>query len=336
MLILDGPPLRLACDRCHKRKQRCTRTGINDNKPCERCREAGSQCVYSPPSRLGRPSNRAKRERQQIGTSGHRSRPRSNTTSPTSPHHPAHSFSLSASSVPVPIYMPVATNGRRKTRPKVSSQSMMPAEFVGFKPPSPSSVSSQFSDSTSSPSSYNFGSPSLQAMDAAGGNALFHTFQIPRSQPPQCHQQPVSGPMVPPPSEHHSGSLPITPEQHAWCPPPQNHSNNMVLNPPTHDDATLLLGYQNQQQQQQPHPQPPLSQSQSLYPVDLWPSLLTKEHALQLQASLVAPGMTGSDRNAYSRWKWSGQPVADPRLAMNLGIPVTVAVDGNQPMYYSW
>lgn len=333
MLILDGPPLRLACDRCHKRKQRCTRTGINDTKPCERCREAGSQCVYSPPSRLGRPSNKLKRERQQHGNSHSMtpgSRPSSNTTSPTPPPHPAHSFSLSASSVPIPTYMPMA-NGRSKTKTR-RSQSTIAAASLGFKPPSPPSVSSQFSDTASSPSSYNFGSPPLHAMDAAGGNAPFHNFQIPRSQPQQCHQQAVSGSMMVPSPEHHPGSLFIAPEQQSWCPPPQDHSNNINFSSPTYEDAALLLGQRNQRQQQH-QPQP---QSQPLYPVDTWQNLLATGDALQLQADLEAPIMAGSDGNAYSRWKWSGQPVADPQVAMNLGIPVTMAMDGNQPMYYYW
>ncbi|UKZ93427.1 uncharacterized protein TrAFT101_008341 [Trichoderma asperellum] len=63
MLLFGGPQqLRLSCDRCHKRKQRCTRTAASDENPCRRCKEAGEKCVFSPPLRLGRPSKRQKQE----------------------------------------------------------------------------------------------------------------------------------------------------------------------------------------------------------------------------------------------------------------------------------
>ncbi|KAL7916731.1 hypothetical protein GGI35DRAFT_485856 [Trichoderma velutinum] len=66
MLLFGGPQLlRLSCDRCHKRKQRCTRTSANDENPCRRCKEAGEKCVFSPPLRLGRPSKRQKQEGKQ-------------------------------------------------------------------------------------------------------------------------------------------------------------------------------------------------------------------------------------------------------------------------------
>ncbi|KAF3065477.1 hypothetical protein CFAM422_009500 [Trichoderma lentiforme] len=63
MLMFGSPQLlRLSCDRCHKRKQRCTRTSANDENPCRRCKEADEKCVFSPPLRLGRPSKRQKQE----------------------------------------------------------------------------------------------------------------------------------------------------------------------------------------------------------------------------------------------------------------------------------
>ncbi|UKZ74608.1 hypothetical protein TrVFT333_002278 [Trichoderma virens FT-333] len=66
MLLFGGPQLlRLSCDRCHKRKQRCTRTTASDENPCRRCKEAGEKCVFSPPLRLGRPSKRQKQEGKQ-------------------------------------------------------------------------------------------------------------------------------------------------------------------------------------------------------------------------------------------------------------------------------
>lgn len=66
MLMFGSPqPLRLSCDRCHKRKQRCTRTSATDENPCRRCKEADEKCVFSPPLRLGRPSKRQKQEGKQ-------------------------------------------------------------------------------------------------------------------------------------------------------------------------------------------------------------------------------------------------------------------------------
>ncbi|KAL7928409.1 hypothetical protein V8C35DRAFT_325943 [Trichoderma chlorosporum] len=70
-MLLFGRPqlLRLSCDRCHKRKQRCTRTSANDEIPCRRCKEAGEKCIFSPPLRLGRPSKRQKQESNDEGAS---------------------------------------------------------------------------------------------------------------------------------------------------------------------------------------------------------------------------------------------------------------------------
>ncbi|KAJ4865576.1 fungal zn(2)-Cys(6) binuclear cluster domain-containing protein [Trichoderma breve] len=66
MLMFGSPQLlRLSCDRCHKRKQRCTRTSATDENPCRRCKEADEKCVFSPPLRLGRPSKRQKQEGKQ-------------------------------------------------------------------------------------------------------------------------------------------------------------------------------------------------------------------------------------------------------------------------------
>ncbi|CRG84209.1 hypothetical protein PISL3812_01526 [Talaromyces islandicus] len=331
MLIIDGPPLRLACDRCHKRKQRCTRTGINDNKPCERCREAGSQCVYSPPSRLGRPSNKSKRERQQqlIGNNNWMatgSPPSSTTTSPTPPPPSTHSFSLSASSVSLPTCMPMAAaNGQIKTKIRRSHSTMAAASLRFKKPSPPPSVSSQFSDTTLSSSSCNFGSPALHAMDATSGNVSFQHFQFPRSQQQHYHEQAVSGSTVVPSPDHHPGTLFTAPEQQPWDATPQHHNNNMIFGPPTYNDTAILLQQQNQRQQ---------PQTQPLYTVGTWPNLMAAHDPLQLQASQEVPIMAGPD--GYSRWKWSGQPVADPQVAMNLGIPVTMTMDGNQPVYYYW
>ncbi|KKK17012.1 hypothetical protein ARAM_003404 [Aspergillus rambellii] len=50
------PPMRQSCDRCHKQKVRCTRTGNNNTGACDRCLSKRAQCVYSSSLPKGRPS----------------------------------------------------------------------------------------------------------------------------------------------------------------------------------------------------------------------------------------------------------------------------------------
>lgn len=65
-MFTEAPLLRTACDRCHKRKQRCMRSSTgNEDDPCRRCKEAGEKCVFSPPCRLGRPTNNSKQQRHE-------------------------------------------------------------------------------------------------------------------------------------------------------------------------------------------------------------------------------------------------------------------------------
>lgn len=55
---MDGPKRRLerlACDRCHRQKLRCSRAS-HSSRACQRCVKAGERCTYSPPLRLGRPA----------------------------------------------------------------------------------------------------------------------------------------------------------------------------------------------------------------------------------------------------------------------------------------
>lgn len=337
MLILDGPPLRLACDRCHKRKQRCTRSGINDNKPCERCREAGSHCVYSPPSRLGRPSKNSKRERQEImsNSSGITTERRtsSNTTSPTSP--PSHSFPLSSSSVSVPSYMPM-TSGRIKTKVR-RSHSTTAAASMRHKPYT-SSTPSHFSDTTPSPSSYDRASPPLSTMDAASGAASFQNVHFPRSQSQQYHGQVISGTMMVPSPKNHSDPMLVAPGQQTQPAMRQDHGSNIILGSERYND-TVILGQQDQHQppQLQSRPQPqPQPHRQRLCNDHTWPDVMATHEALQLHAYQEELRVVGSDGNAHPQWKRCGQPVADPHVANNLGIPVTMAMDENQPMFYYW
>lgn len=64
----ETPVVRRACDRCHKRKQRCLRSSTrNEELSCRRCKEAGEKCVFSPPCRLGRPTNKLKQQKQDQG-----------------------------------------------------------------------------------------------------------------------------------------------------------------------------------------------------------------------------------------------------------------------------
>lgn len=44
-------PIRRACDRCHRSKQRCIRLHDDSSQSCRRCLNAGLECVYSPPAR---------------------------------------------------------------------------------------------------------------------------------------------------------------------------------------------------------------------------------------------------------------------------------------------
>ncbi|EKV19715.1 Transcription factor ACEII [Penicillium digitatum PHI26] len=53
------PSKRLACNRCHQQKLRCHRN-ILPGRPCARCENAGTECIFEPPLRPGRPSSRCK------------------------------------------------------------------------------------------------------------------------------------------------------------------------------------------------------------------------------------------------------------------------------------
>ncbi|KAI0021338.1 hypothetical protein F4780DRAFT_737957 [Xylariomycetidae sp. FL0641] len=44
-------PTRRACDRCHQAKLMCIRDG--DNRKCRRCDGSNTQCIFSPPTRIG-------------------------------------------------------------------------------------------------------------------------------------------------------------------------------------------------------------------------------------------------------------------------------------------
>lgn len=52
---------RLACDRCHRQKLRCSRAS-SQSRACQRCVKAGERCTYSPPLRLGRPVSSNKQD----------------------------------------------------------------------------------------------------------------------------------------------------------------------------------------------------------------------------------------------------------------------------------
>ncbi|RDA92453.1 hypothetical protein CP533_6447 [Ophiocordyceps camponoti-saundersi (nom. inval.)] len=53
---------RLACDRCHRQKLRCSRAS-SQSRACQRCVKAGERCTYSPPLRLGRPVSSNKQDK---------------------------------------------------------------------------------------------------------------------------------------------------------------------------------------------------------------------------------------------------------------------------------
>lgn len=50
-----SPTKRLACDRCHQKKVRCT--VARDQKVCTRCQRQGLSCNFSPPAKTGRPAH---------------------------------------------------------------------------------------------------------------------------------------------------------------------------------------------------------------------------------------------------------------------------------------
>ncbi|KJZ69853.1 hypothetical protein HIM_10753 [Hirsutella minnesotensis 3608] len=93
--------VRLACDRCHRQKLRCSRASTQ-SRACQRCVKAGERCTYSPPLRLGRPvsSNKAGGQARRSSSDGNGSKSRSSerpeqvspltpiTTPPAMPHAP--------------------------------------------------------------------------------------------------------------------------------------------------------------------------------------------------------------------------------------------------------
>lgn len=52
MMPAGHPNLRLACDRCHNQKLRCTNSASTTD--CDRCLKANTPCVHSPTLRFGR------------------------------------------------------------------------------------------------------------------------------------------------------------------------------------------------------------------------------------------------------------------------------------------
>ncbi|KAF7562614.1 hypothetical protein G7046_g1529 [Stylonectria norvegica] len=60
--LIPEKPLRLACNRCHAQKLRCTRSGDADkngpDEPCSRCRKAGAPCIVGKRGKVGRPAKR--------------------------------------------------------------------------------------------------------------------------------------------------------------------------------------------------------------------------------------------------------------------------------------
>ncbi|KAJ5272652.1 hypothetical protein N7478_007777 [Penicillium angulare] len=53
-VILNPSARRVACDQCHAQKLRCTK--LENSNACVRCQRLSRQCVWSPPSRSGRPA----------------------------------------------------------------------------------------------------------------------------------------------------------------------------------------------------------------------------------------------------------------------------------------
>ncbi|KFA69289.1 hypothetical protein S40285_10651 [Stachybotrys chlorohalonatus IBT 40285] len=64
--MVQDKPRRLACDRCHAQKLRCSRAVDPEknqpDKPCSRCRKADAPCVVSERGKIGRPAKVNKRK----------------------------------------------------------------------------------------------------------------------------------------------------------------------------------------------------------------------------------------------------------------------------------
>ncbi|KAF6843580.1 C6 zinc finger domain protein [Colletotrichum musicola] len=61
--------IRQACDACHFKKIRCHRNAAKEDEPCQRCRREGTECVFSPPLKPGRPRKSATGKRADAGSS---------------------------------------------------------------------------------------------------------------------------------------------------------------------------------------------------------------------------------------------------------------------------
>ncbi|CAK37209.1 hypothetical protein CBS115989_2543 [Aspergillus niger] len=59
-VIVNPSARRAACDQCHTQKLRCTK--LEDCTVCVRCQRLNRQCIWSPPSRSGRPARTTAKE----------------------------------------------------------------------------------------------------------------------------------------------------------------------------------------------------------------------------------------------------------------------------------
>ncbi|KAF7179691.1 hypothetical protein CNMCM7691_008740 [Aspergillus felis] len=80
-VIVNSSARRVACDQCHAQKLRCTK--LENCTVCVRCQRLDRQCIWSPPSRSGRPARKTvgeklvKRRSSRLDNAGEKRRKRS-------------------------------------------------------------------------------------------------------------------------------------------------------------------------------------------------------------------------------------------------------------------
>ncbi|GFF28045.1 transcription factor ACEII [Aspergillus udagawae] len=116
-VIVNPSARRVACDQCHAQKLRCTK--LENCTVCVRCQRLNRQCIWSPPSRSGRPARTTveekvvKRGGSRLDNAGEKRRKRSLSVlestqgegSPESAREPVHTSQISTQPTPPAIEM---------------------------------------------------------------------------------------------------------------------------------------------------------------------------------------------------------------------------------------
>ncbi|GIJ85575.1 hypothetical protein Asppvi_004434 [Aspergillus pseudoviridinutans] len=107
-VIVNSSARRVACDQCHAQKLRCTK--LENCTVCVRCQRLDRQCIWSPPSRSGRPARTTvvKRGSSRLDTAGGKRHKRSlsaleltaEENGPESAREPVHTSQISTQRAP--------------------------------------------------------------------------------------------------------------------------------------------------------------------------------------------------------------------------------------------